>query len=97
MARQRLGICLGLGMAMQDKEMQENLRKDMTRLRKYRHGEARKGLRLDAIACYKSYCVERLVFISLILNKSLKLFFFHAIQMKIWINIIMRLHHKDGT
>jgi hypothetical protein len=42
-------IGLGIGMAMQGKEMQ-----DMTRLRKSRHGKERQGLGLHAISCYKS-------------------------------------------
>ena len=55
---------------------------DMKRIRKYRHGKERKGLGLGlglglhVISCYKSYWVERLAFISLILNKDLKLCFF---------------------
>ena len=50
----------------------------MTRLRKYIHGNSSQGLGqgqglgLHAISCYKSYWVERLVFISLVLNKAFK-------------------------
>jgi hypothetical protein len=80
MTSQCLGIGLALGMAMQGKENQENPRQDKARdgrLSKARHGEVRKGLGLGlglhAICCYKIYLVERLVFISFILNKALSL------------------------
>jgi hypothetical protein len=44
-------------MEMQEKAMQGKARKDMTRLRKDRHGKARQGLGLGlhVISCYKSY------------------------------------------
>jgi hypothetical protein len=51
-------------------------RQDMKIISKARHGNAKKGLVLHVIFCYKSYLVEKIVFIPLILNKASNLCFF---------------------